>query len=101
MSGSEESTSGPRKSAEWMTSTDDRILENLRAEGGRMTPSWLSKEGEISRVDVSTAYVQKRLGYLVDAGLVENPERGAYMITERGESYLHGEFDVSTVEDPA
>jgi len=81
----------PRRSAEWMTATDDRILEILDYEG-RSTPKNLAERNNLHR---SRPTVNQRLQKLNKAGLVEKEGRGLYKITDNGRLYLIGGYDVS------
>jgi len=77
-----------------MNQTDDRILELLDESGLLLTPAVLAKNLEYNR-----SWVSERISILVDAGLVENPEKSFYTITDRGRAYLSGELDADDLED--
>ena len=85
-----------RKQGEWMKPPDDRLLEALRDEGN-LTPLAVSKEGDVTRVNIGRKYAGVRLRALTRADLVESVDRGLYRITDRGIAYLNEEFDASTV----
>lgn len=76
-----------------MTLADERILEYL-SEMGNHQPSQIANEFDFHR-----KYIGKRCRILEDHGFVENRGNGVYRITERGEKYLTGEFDASTLDD--
>ncbi|WP_058366536.1 winged helix-turn-helix domain-containing protein [Haloparvum sedimenti] len=80
-----------RKSADWMTIWDDRILEIIREEGP-MSPTPLSNHDYIR---IGKSGVSKRLNRMKDHGLVQELGNGVYSITEKGVSYLDGEIDAS------
>jgi len=79
--------------------TDERILETTRKEGN-MTPRALSREGDVSRIDISRDYAGDRCRVLTDYGLLERLDRGLYRLTDTGRAYLDEELDASTL-DPA
>jgi predicted transcriptional regulator len=72
-----------------MTLWDDRILEIIREEGSG-APTELSEHDVIQ---VSRQHVSTRLQKLADHGLLQPLGNGVYVITERGEAYLDGEYD--------
>lgn len=78
-----------RKSADWMTIWDDRILEIL-SDSGPNSPTPLS-EHEYIHVNKST--VSRRLRKLKDHGLVMALGNGVYSITSKGQEYLDGELN--------
>ncbi|WP_434531066.1 MarR family transcriptional regulator [Haloarcula sp. NS06] len=81
-----------RKQADWMTPSDDRILELIR-EYGNLTPSAIAAKGDISRQHAS-----QRCGELAKYGLVTRVHRGLYGITDDAVAYLDEELDASTLE---
>jgi Mn-dependent DtxR family transcriptional regulator len=82
-----------RKRADWMTRTDEEILETMRDEGN-MTPQALDE-----RFDVAVAnYARDRLSEMERYGLVEKLARGLYRLTEQGEAFLDEELDASELE---
>jgi len=81
-----------RESAEWMTPSDDRILELIR-EHGNLTPSAIEAFGGPVRQHAST-----RCKELAQYGLLKKVYRGLYGITENGEAYLDEELDASELE---
>lgn len=80
-----------RKSGEWMTIWDDRILEILASEEG-MSVGELTGRSEIK---VSNSQVSRRCKKMAEHGLVNPLGNGVYVITDRGEAYLAGELDTS------
>lgn len=78
----------------WMNQTDDRILEALSESNMMLTPAVLAKN-----LDYSRTWVSNRLQKLVDVGLVDNPERSYYQITEKGRKYLSGDLDAEALEE--
>lgn len=84
-----------RKSGEWMTIWDDRILEAIRND-----PDKIGKVGELAKLDtvrITQSSVSRRCSKLADHGLLRNIGDGVYIITERGEGYLEGR--INTYED--
>lgn len=84
-----------RKSADWMTIWDDRILEVIREEGSG-SPTPLS---EHDYIHISASQVSKRLKKLSEYGLLEALGNGVYVTTPEGERYLDGELAVDDVND--
>lgn len=81
-----------RQPAEWMTPSDDRILELIR-EHGNLTPKAIEHFGGPVRQHAS-----RRCSKLADYGLLNQIYRGLYGITDQGEAYLDEELDASTLE---
>ncbi|EMA31455.1 MULTISPECIES: hypothetical protein [Haloarcula] len=65
--------------------TDITMLEEL-AERGNLNPIHISEA-----INRHRNYVTKRVGFLVDAGYVENLDHGLYTITDRGREYIESE----------
>jgi len=88
-----------RKSADWMTIWDDRILEAIREEGSG-SPTPLSEQ---KYIHVQKSHISQRLRKLAEYNLLEHLGNGVYIITSEGEQYLDGEIDatelVATDED--
>jgi predicted transcriptional regulator len=83
-----------RFDADWMSRTDDRILEHL-TEDGPGTP----KEMAVSdRVRFSRQHINARCKTLVKYGLVVHLGNGVYDITGQGKQYLAGELDARDLE---
>jgi len=70
---------------DWMTKTDYRILDGLADANvlAIQSPAVIAKNLGISR-----QYASRRLGELVDRGLVEKVEGGYYRITAAGKREL-------------
>lgn len=81
-----------RQRAEWMTPSDDVILELIH-DLGNLTPAAIAEKGDISRQHASV-----RCAELVEYGLLERVHRGLYGITDAGEEYLAEELDAATLE---
>lgn len=84
-----------RKSGEWMTLWDDRILEVIRSD-----PDKVGSVGDLADNDhirISQPSVSRRCKKLAERGLLRKVGDGVYMLTERGEKYLNGE--ISTYEN--
>ncbi|ARS89859.1 hypothetical protein [Natrarchaeobaculum aegyptiacum] len=82
-----------RKRADWMTRTDDEILEYLDEQGAG-TPKAIA-----DAIDRNNQYIGVRCRTLASYGLVEKPSRGFYVITDDGRSYLEGELDASKLTE--
>jgi len=81
-----------RDSADWMTPSDDRILELVR-EYGNLTPSAIDAFGGPTRQHASI-----RCKKLAEYGLLTKVYRGLYGITDAGRAYLDEELDASELE---
>ena len=80
-----------------MVLLDDRILELLQEdEEGFLTPSEIADD---KRILHSGAHVGRRCQKLAEHGMVEAVSRGVYRLTERGESYLEGEYNAAEQND--
>ena len=88
-----------RKHAEWLTQTDERILEFL-SERGNHPPSAIQEnlEEEGQAMDYHVNHINRECRKLADYGLVRNVGAGTYSITEKGEQFLSGELDAETLE---
>lgn len=87
-----------RKSAEWMTKADERILE-VCASVGNMTPLAVSKEGRVARVNITRKYAGKRMRELARYGMLcRIDDGGLYGISDDGCQYLEMKLDASTLE---
>lgn len=82
-----------RLRADWMTRTDDEILEYL-AEQGAGTPNSMAED-----LGRNNNYITTRCKLLTEYGLVRQPSHGFYIISESGEEYLAGELDASELEE--
>lgn len=81
-----------RDPADWMTPSDDRILELIR-EYGNLTPIAISEKGGPSR-----QYSSTRCKELAKYGLLTKVHRGLYGLTDDGRAYLDEELDASTLD---
>lgn len=82
-----------RYSSDEMVLADDRILEYAR-ENDRARATEMAE----NKVRYSASYLSQRIQKLVKWGLLQNWGGGVYVITEKGEAYLDGEYDVQTGE---
>ncbi|QCJ47221.1 ArsR family transcriptional regulator [Haloprofundus sp. MHR1] len=87
-----------RPRVEWMTRTDDAILEFLLNEGNR--PLNASPRMIESNIEFAISTIRGRLAKLLEAGLVEyyDEGRGIYRISQKGRAYLAGELDAEDLE---
>ena len=83
-----------RPRVSWMNQTDDRILEALDESDMLLTPAVLAKN-----LDYTRTWISNRLQKLLDVGLVENPDKSYYRITELGRAYLAGELDADELAE--
>jgi len=90
-----------RGRADWMTGSDDVILEFLKDSGAGHNFQGIANNFEDRGVSISYKTVTRRVPKLEQVGLVRIlPGDGKYyIITERGEAYLRGELDLS--DEPA
>jgi len=84
-----------RKSGEWMTLWDDRVLEVCRNDDDNVCK--VSEIAKNEHIRVSRSTVSRRCKKLAEHDLLRAVGDGVYILTERGEGYLNGE--VNTYED--
>jgi len=91
----------PRHRAEWMTGSDDVILEFLQDSGAGHNFQGIANNFEDRGISISYKTITRRLPKLHEAGLVEVlPGEGKYYaITDRGVAYLEGDADLR--DEPA
>ena len=77
---------------DWMTNTDERIMEHL-AERGPSAPDAIA-----ATLERSPEYVTDRCRQLRTRGLLAESE-GRYRLAERGEAYLAGEIGAEELSD--
>lgn len=82
-----------RMRADWMSRTDDEILEYLESEGAG-TPKVIA-----DAIGRNNNYISHRCGILESYGLVNKPSRGFFTLSSKGEKYLEGELDANTLSD--
>jgi len=80
-----------RKSARWMCTLDERVMEFV-AESILARPSVMASE---LRFNASEERIRERCKMLADAGLIAPIHQGGdyYVITRSGQLYLDGELD--------
>jgi len=83
-----------RQDAEWMTPSDNRILELIR-EHGNLTPKAIDHFGGPSR-----QYTSERCAVLAEYGLLDRVYRGLYGITDEGRAYLNEDLDAANIPNP-
>lgn len=91
-----------RLRAEWMTFSDDIILEFLEDSGAAHNKQGLANNLNHRDSDISYTTLNRRIPKLHEAGLIEPiPGKGKYYeITEKGEAYLQGEADLRYEPEP-
>ena len=88
-----------RKHGEWMTQTDERILEFLSEFGNRQPHAISDKFAEMGvDLDYHVQSINRRCWTLTDYGLVTNVGGGTYSITELGKQFLDGDLDAGTLD---
>lgn len=78
-----------RKSGDWMSIWDDRILEYI-LENGSGSPTEIANS---DYVHISKQHTSRRLRTLADHGLLNSLGNGIYQINKKGRHYLIGNFD--------
>ncbi|WP_439028437.1 MarR family transcriptional regulator [Haloarchaeobius sp. DT45] len=74
-----------------MALVDDRVLEYIH-DHEHGSPTEMMEEGPIR---YSRQYIAKRCKELAKRGLLTHVGNGVYVITDKGEAYLAGEYDTS------
>jgi predicted transcriptional regulator len=82
-----------RKSGDWMSIWDDRILEFIRSEG-HASPKDLMETGGIH---VTKATISRRMRRLAEYGFLTHLGNGIYVMTDDGEAYLNGDLDAQKI----
>jgi hypothetical protein len=85
-----------RKSADWMTQMDEKILEYLHSEGWG-TPSVMTRSRGFH---VSEGHLRDRCKRLEYVGFVESITSDMYDITTDGVLYLSGQLDAALRPTP-
>ena len=84
-----------RKSSDWMTIWDDRIMEIIR-DGGPTSASELVKH---QYIHTSRSTISRRLNKLADHGLLQRLPNGVFSLTEKGNRYLNGDLNVEELDE--
>ncbi len=79
-----------RHPREWMRPMDERILKVFNSSGLVLTPAIIAYN-----IGYSSKEVNRRLSTMVEHDFVKRVERGKYRMTEVGEQYLHGGFEIT------
>ena len=92
----------PRHRANWMTGSDDVILEFLADSGAGHNLQGIANNFEDRKISISYKTITRRLPKLNEAGLVRVlPGDGTYyVITEKGDAYLRGDADLRNEPAP-
>lgn len=85
-----------RRHANWMSQSDERLLEYLDMESGGSPKEMAADE----RLPYHEQSIGRRLRQLAAAGFVDRIGHGAYVITDQGRAYLAGEFDARDIDKP-
>jgi len=83
-----------RKSGDWMSIWDDRILEYIM-ENDSGAPTEIANNDQIH---VSKQHVSHRLREIADNGLLDSLGNGVYQLNKEGEQYLVGNYDAQSHE---
>lgn len=84
-----------RKSSDWMTIWDDRIMEVARQEGVISASELVDHQ----YIHTSRSTISRRLNKLADNGLLNRLPNGVYSLSEDGERYLDGELNAEDVSN--
>ena len=82
-----------RPRIDWMTRSDDRILEFLAEKEIVASASVIA-----ININYNPSYISRRCRKLTAAGLLTRVEKSNYQLTDLGERYLSGEIDPDDVE---
>ena len=82
-----------RPRIDWMTRSDDRVLEFLGEKEILASASVIA-----INIDYNPSYISRRCRKLADAGLLERVDKSHYGLTDLGERYLSGEIDPDKLE---
>ena len=82
-----------RPRIDWMTRSDDRILEFLAEKEILASPSVIAVN-----IEYNPSYISRRCRKLAAGGLLERDDTSNYQLTDLGERYLLGEVDPNEVE---
>lgn len=77
-----------RPRIDWMTRSDDRILEFLAEKEILASASVIAVN-----IDYNPSYISRRCRKLAAAELVERVDKSHYQLTDLGDRYLAGEVD--------
>lgn len=90
-----------RPRVDWMTGSDDSILELLDESDVALPPRGIEINLQQAGVSISNRTIKRRLKKLHDWGLVDliNEKSSYYAITEKGREYLSGDLNASELED--
>ncbi|WP_245180691.1 ArsR family transcriptional regulator [Haloarcula amylovorans] len=92
-----------RRRAEWMTGSDDRILEFLSDTGAGHNLRGIQNNFEERGESISYTTLKRRVPKLEGAGLVYviEGEGQYYALSEKGEAYLRGDADLRDESEPS
>ena len=82
-----------RPRIDWMTRSDDRILEFLDDKGIVASASVIAVN-----IEYNPNYISRRCRRLAEAGLIQRIDSSNYRLTDFGERYLTGEIDSDELE---
>ena len=82
-----------RPRIDWMTRSDDRILEFLEDKEIVASASVIAVN-----IEYNSNYISRRCRRLAEAGLIQRIDSSNYRLTDFGERYLTGEIDSDELE---
>lgn len=82
-----------RPRIDWMTRSDDRILEFLDDKGIVASASVIAVN-----IEYNPNYISRRCRRLAEVGLIQRIDSSNYRLTDFGERYLAGEVDSDELE---
>ena len=82
-----------RPRIDWMTRSDDRILEFLDDKGIVASASVIAVN-----IEYNPNYISRRCRRLAEAGLIQRIDSSNYRLTDFGDRYLAGEIDSDELE---
>lgn len=85
-----------RLTAEWTTQADERIMEWLKDAGTHPSSAIGHRLNQLG-VEYTRPHISRRCKKLSEYGLLEKNYQN-YSITEKGELFLNGELDLSTLK---
>lgn len=84
-----------------MTTSDETILEILGETEAALKPKHIWVNLHLKGIDVSRRTIMRRKDTLLDAGLIEEPERfpGYYRITDFAQEWLDENLEAEDLQD--
>lgn len=83
-----------RPRVDWMTQSDERILEFLSEKDIVSSPSVIA-----ANLEYNSNYISRRCRKLTQAGLIQRVDATNYQVTTLGERFLSGDLTQNEVND--